>query len=127
MNLNKIPVKEITPVASGGDIINLSGRLADINLSVPVRDYIVEIIRATREHNNIKAGASPRAGIALARACLARAFLNNRDYVLPDDVKALVVPVLAHRIITDYDRLSPAANAGILEKIVGELRAPVTE
>jgi len=119
MNLNKTPVKEIRPVASGEDITALNQSLAEITLSAPVRDYIVEIIRATREHNHIKAGASPRAGIALARASAARALLRGRGYVLPDDVKALAGPVLAHRLITD--------DADILEVIIGEIRAPVTE
>ena len=127
MNLNAVPVKKLAPVASGEDIISLSGSLAGIKLSVPVRDYIVEIIRATREHHNIRAGASPRAGIALARASAARAMLGGRDYVLPDDVKALVVPVIAHRIITDNDRISQQTNANILENIVGGIPAPVTE
>ncbi|MCL2772077.1 MAG: AAA family ATPase [Oscillospiraceae bacterium] len=134
MNLTKIPVKEIKPVASGDDIVNLNKCLAQITLSQPIRDYIVEIIYATRKNNYIRVGASPRAGIALAKASVARAMLYNRAYVLPDDVKALVVPVLSHRIITDYDRslsqsnVSQAmTNAKILTDIVDGIRAPVTE
>ena len=119
MNLNNIPVKSLRPVASGEDITGLSDSLAGIKLSVPVRDYIVEIVRATREHHNIRVGASSRAGIALARAAAARAMLNGRGYVLPDDVKALAIPVLAHRIITD--------NENVLANIIGDIPAPVTE
>lgn len=142
MNLNRIPVKEITPVASAADIINLNTSLADITLSSSVRDYIVAIIRATREKNDIKVGASPRSGIALARASMARALLYNRTYVLPDDVKALAAPVLAHRIITDYDssvsiqygqygqsggNSQAMTNAHIIGRIIDGIRAPVTE
>jgi len=119
MNLNNIPVKNLSPVASGDDITGLAKSLAGIKLSVPVRDYIVEIIRATREHHNIRVGASPRSGIALARAAAARAMLNGRGYILPDDVKALAIPVLAHRIITD--------NENVLANIIGDIPAPVTE
>ena len=129
MNFNRIPVKELNPVASAEDIMNLTKSLTDITLSNPIRDYIVDILRATRDNNYTKAGASPRAGIALAKAAAARALLHNRGYVLPDDVKALAVPVLAHRIITDYDRSGSQsmANAHILANIIGNIRAPVVE
>ena len=127
MNFCGIPVKNIHPVASGEDIINLNKSIENVKLSIPVRDYIVDLLRATREHQSIKAGASPRSGIALARASAARALLGGRDYVLPDDVKALSVPVLAHRIITDFDRLSDKSNEHMIEHIVGEVRAPVLE
>ena len=127
MNLTKTPIKELKSVASGEDIINLAGQLAEIKLSAPVRDYITEIIRATRGHRHIKTGASPRAGIALARASVARALLNGRNYVLPDDAKNLAVPVLAHRIITDCERgkSQRQTNAGIIENIIENVPAPV--
>ena len=132
MNLNKIPVKEIKPVASGDDIIKANKSLEGIVLSRPIRDYIIEIIQATRISNHIKVGASPRAGIALARAASAKALIDSRGYILPDDVKALAVPVLAHRIITDYSQYTQynsrsLTNAKILDDIVNSIRAPVTE
>lgn len=123
MNLNKIPVKELKPVADSADILNIQQDLNNIILSSSIRNYIIEIIQATRESNNIIIGASPRAGISLAKSACARALIKNRGYVIPDDIKALVNPVLAHRIIADSSQ-----NAGILlENIIEKIPAPVDE
>jgi len=123
MNLNKTPVKDLKPVANADDIFNIQKNLNNIVLSKPIRDYIIEIIQATRKSNNIKIGASPRAGIALAKASCARALIKNRAYVIPDDIKALAVPVLAHRIMTDYG----AKAEKLIGQILGEIPAPVNE
>jgi MoxR-like ATPase len=123
MNLNKIPVKDLKPVANAGDIFNIQKEISSIILSKPIKDYIIEIIQATRKSNNIKIGASPRAGIALAKAACARALIKNRDYVIPDDIKALAVPVLAHRLMTDYGAMAE----NMLNSIIGEIPAPVNE
>ncbi|MCL2815034.1 MAG: AAA family ATPase, partial [Oscillospiraceae bacterium] len=117
MNLNKTPVKELLPVAKAEDILKIQRELENITLSAPVRDYIVEIVGATRSCKTVALGASPRAGIALSKASRARAMLKNRDYVTPDDVKALVMPVLAHRLISDSKESADSALASILEKI----------
>ena len=121
MNLNDIPVKQIKPVAKAEDILNIQASLRDIILSEAVRNYAADIVRATRESNNIIIGASPRAGIALARAACARALLYNRAYVLPDDIKALAVPVLAHRLISEQ----PPER--IIADILEQVPAPVGE
>lgn len=71
-----------------------------VHISPAVADYMVRLIRATREHEKIKLGVSPRGVVAMTRASRAWAAMHGRDHVLPDDVKALAVPVLAHRIIT---------------------------
>ena len=124
MNLNKIPVKELKPIANANDILNIQKDLGNILLSEPIRDYIIDIVQATRNNNGIKIGASPRAGIALAKAACARALLKNRDYVIPDDIKSLAIPVLSHRIMTDYDE--SAKSETLLENILGEIPAPVS-
>jgi MoxR-like ATPase len=79
--------------------------VSSVKLVDDVVDYIVRLVRATRESGDLEAGASPRAATMLASAARARAALDGRDYVIPDDVKALAVPVLRHRVI-----LSPAAQ-----------------
>ena len=76
-----------------------------VTLADSVTDYVVRLVRATRESPDLSCGASPRAGVVLAGAARARAALDGRDYVLPDDVKALAVSVLRHRLL-----LSPAAE-----------------
>jgi MoxR-like ATPase len=123
MNLGRIPVKEIKPVADANDILNIQASLNSIILSKPVRDYTAEIIQATRSGSNIIIGASPRAGIALAKAACARALIHSRAYVLPDDVKSVAYPVLSHRIITD----SAQTPAKIISDILEKIPAPVSE
>ncbi len=95
-------------------------KLNDANLN-----YIVALIRATREAPSLSVGASPRAGALLARAARARATLDGRDYVLPDDVKALYVPCMRHRVL-----LSPAAEIegqsvdGVLQNLLEKIEIP---
>jgi MoxR-like ATPase len=79
--------------------------VTQVTLSEPVADYVVRLVRATRESNDLALGASPRAAVLLAGAARARAALDGRDYVLPDDVKALAAGVLRHRLA-----LSPSAE-----------------
>ncbi len=103
------------------DAAKLSDAVAAVG-SVTVADditrYVVRLVRATREHADIASGASPRAAILLANAARARAALEGRDYVIPDDVKALATAVLRHRLT-----LSPAAEieGRSMEELVGEL------
>jgi MoxR-like ATPase len=82
-----------------------------VTVSDEVEGYLVRIVRATREHADLQLGASPRASVALYRASQARALLDGRDFVLPDDVAALAGPVLTHRLIVDVDRELRGATA----------------
>jgi MoxR-like ATPase len=99
--------------------------VGEIRLADEVVGYIAAVVRATRETADLETGASPRAGAMLALAARARAALEGRDYVVPDDVKALALPALRHRVI-----LSPAAEIegrGVddtLTSLVGRIEAP---
>ena len=108
----------IAAVADAARIDAAVAGVAAVTLAQPVADYIVRLVRATRETNELSSGASPRAAVLLAQAARARAALDARDYVVPDDVKALAPAVLRHRLL-----LSPVAEiegrSG--EAIVGEL------
>ena len=86
-------------------IARAAAAVSGVMLAEPVSDYIVRLIRATRETGELSSGASPRAAVLLAQAARARAALDGRDYVVPDDVKALAPAVLLHRLL-----LSPAAE-----------------
>jgi MoxR-like ATPase len=92
--------------------------LDQVTVAEEITRYVVRLIRATREHSELTVGASPRAAVLLANAARARAALEGRDYVIPDDVKALAVPVLRHRLT-----LSPAAEieGRDMESLVAEL------
>ncbi len=81
------------------------GALGRVTVAEGIVDYVVRLVRATRETSELSTGASPRAAVNLANAARARAVLEGRDYVVPDDVKALAVAVLRHRLT-----LSPAAE-----------------
>jgi len=95
----------VQPVADADTISAAVAMVATVRLSEEVAHYVVDLVRATRESADIETGASPRGGAMLAVAARARAALEGRDYVIPDDVKALALPALRHRVV-----LSPAAE-----------------
>ena len=99
------PIDELGAVATPEDVINLQDAAKNIYVDSAVRSYIVSFIEATRNHEDVSLGASPRASVGMFRAVQGMAILRNRDYVIPDDVKELANAVLGHRLI-----LSPAAR-----------------
>jgi len=99
------PLENLTPVFDAEQTLQAAQAARRVHVAETVKRYIVEITQRTRQHSEIYLGASPRGSLALFRAAQARAALLGRDYLLPDDVKSLVVPTLAHRLI-----LSPAAR-----------------
>jgi len=105
------PLDRLIPVADATQLRALSRAVRSVHLSEPVRRYAVNLVAATRTHPGLRLGASPRATLHLARACRAYAALDGRDYVIPDDIQALAVPVLAHRLF-------PAAQA---EQVLADL------
>ena len=99
------PIESLEPVAGPQDIVALQEAAKGIYVDGVVREYIVHLVESTREHRDLSLGASPRASLGLFRAGRALALVQDRDYVLPDDIKALAPSVTAHRII-----LSPSAR-----------------
>ncbi len=91
------PIEEISPVVKVADVLMLQETVKKVYVDDLVKQYIVALVEATRRHPSIYLGASPRGSLALFRAAQARALLMGRDYVLPDDIKALAEPALAHR------------------------------
>jgi MoxR-like ATPase len=119
------PLTELASVGNPADLVLLQEARKNILLSDPVRDYITEMVRATRGHAALRLGASPRGSLALMRAGQALAVLQGRDYVLPDDIKDLAVPVLAHRlIIKEEERLRGMTAEAVLEEILKQLPVP---
>ena len=115
-------------VTNSAELLELQRQRASILVSDEVRGYLVAVARETRTDPRLRLGASPRATLALHRACQARALLGDREYVLPDDVKALAVPVLAHRLILDpAARLRGISTEEILAEIVERLAVPVED
>lgn len=93
------PLDQISAVISPEEVLDIQRRIKNVKVSNELMDYVVEIIKRTRSSEVIKIGASPRASILFSRACQAYAFVNGRDYVIPDDIKTLAIPILVHRII----------------------------
>lgn len=99
-NLKESPLETLQSVVTIEDIIEVQKAVTDVHIDQKVADYIVQIVSSSRNMpGDIKLGASPRASLALMRTSRALAFLDKRDYVIPDDVKNLAYPVLKHRII----------------------------
>ncbi len=99
------PIDSLEAVATPKDVIGLQEAAKEIYVDRAVREYIVNLTEATREHRDVSLGASPRASLGLFRAARALALVLDRDYVIPDDIKTLAASVTAHRII-----LSPSAR-----------------
>ncbi|MCP9946163.1 AAA family ATPase [Streptomyces somaliensis] len=93
------PLDGLQPVAHAHDVVKLIDAVRGVHVAEPVRRYAVDLVGATRTHPDLRLGASPRATLHLLRAAKAAAALGGREYVLPDDVQALAVPVLAHRLL----------------------------
>ena len=89
----------VRPVVTREELLEISGRVWDVRVSDEILSYIIDIVNAIRRHEKVRLGVSPRGSVHLYMASKAYALLNGRNYVLPDDVKRLAVPVLAHRII----------------------------
>ncbi|MFB7941789.1 AAA family ATPase [Streptomyces sp. NPDC056049] len=93
------PLDDLQPVAHAHDILKLIEAVRSVHVADAVRRYAVDVVSATRNHPDLRLGASPRATLHLLRAARASAALAGREYVLPDDLQALAVPVLAHRLL----------------------------
>jgi MoxR-like ATPase len=121
----KDPLRELEPVATPEQIVELQEARKRIRVSQPVKEYITSIVSATRHSPSLRLGASPRGSLSLMRAGQALAALRDRDYVLPDDVKSLAVPVLAHRLILkEEERLRGEIQESLLEEIVSQIPVP---
>jgi len=121
------PLANVNRALDGQAVIGLRERVRQVHVSEEVETYLTDIVRATRDHAGIELGASPRASVALYRASQAWAFLDGRTFVRPDDVKAVVEPVLGHRLIIDLDRgLRGVTGREVLATVLAAVPAPPT-
>ncbi len=112
------PLDQLKPVATALDVRDLIQAVRDIMVSVQVKEYIIALAAATRSAPELRLGASPRSALQLLRASRARAALEGRDYVIPDDIQALAAPVLAHRLL-------PTAEAVVERKLPEQVVAKI--
>lgn len=122
------PLMSLDPVTTPAEIIDLQQERKQIRVEESVRDYIVRVSRATREHNEIELGASPRATLSLYQAAQAWAAINSREYVLPDDVKTMAPHVLTHRLmISPQAQLRGRQPNELVADIVDSVPVPVED
>ena len=119
------PIEGIRAVAKEEEVLEAAETIKGVYLSPAVKSYITDLTRHTRQSGDIYLGASPRGTLSLSRACQAYAALHGRDYVLPDDVKDLAIPVLAHRIIVSPEaRLRELGADRIIQDILRGIPVP---
>ncbi|MBQ7300611.1 MAG: MoxR family ATPase [Clostridia bacterium] len=126
-HIEQTPLAELTPVCTAAELVEAQAAVRKIHLSEAVKDYIVRIAAATRSSEKLRIGVSPRGSLALAHVAQARAALDGRDYVLPDDVKQVAVPVLAHRVISKSQnsvRLAQSTET-IVDYLLSTVPAPI--
>jgi MoxR-like ATPase len=122
------PIDDLNPVVSAQDIVNCQEAIRSVHVDDKIKRYVLEIVHGSREHEDVLLGGSPRASIALFRTAQALAAVAGRDFVMPDDVKRMAKPVLAHRLILRPEsRLRKKTPAGVVNEIVGDARVPLVE
>ena len=123
---NSDPLEHIEVVTDCEKIVQVQEMVKQIGVEKSVAEYILSIIRRTREHTELRLGASPRAALMHYRASQALAFLRNRDFVLPDDARELAIPVLSHRITVDTKaRYSGTDAERIILEIIESIPVPI--
>ena len=118
-------VDRLAPVTTPQALLRARDRVRAVHVAEPVLRYAVEIVRATRDDDRLRLGASARAAIVLVRCAQARAVLLRRDHVLPDDVRALAVPVLAHRVVPTVASPGGTAAELLVRELAGAVPVPV--
>jgi MoxR-like ATPase len=120
-------LEDIAPVTDARGVAEMTEKVREVHAAPAIRRYIVDLVEATRGHNDLYLGASPRASLLLLRAARAMAASQARDFVIPDDVKALALPVLTHRLIVSADAvMSGRSSQAILTELLDEVAVPVS-
>jgi len=114
------PIDSLEPVIAPEEVLALRDRAADVRVAPDVRHYLTQLVRATRDHQGVELGASPRGSLGLYRSAQAYALIRGREFVLPDDVKYLAGPVLSHRLVL-------AADARLRGRTAGRVVADIAE
>ena len=120
------PIKAIKAVVARADILRMQQSVKDVHIDPSLKQYMVQLVAETRNHPMLALGASPRASLGLMRTGQARAALQQREFVLPDDIKALAAPVFCHRLILKPEaRVRQADVAELVAEIVDSVPVPV--
>jgi MoxR-like ATPase len=119
-------VDHISPVMSGEDVVALQREVRNVRVDDSLVDYLLSIVRATRQAEILDLGVSPRGSLALYHAAQALAFIRGRDYVIPDDIKQLAIPVFAHRVVINSRYTTGLRRSEEAEAALGEILKSVS-
>lgn len=119
------PLGDLRPVADGDQVRQLLRAVRGVHLSTDLRRYVIELVTATRKLPELRLGASPRSTLQLVRTARAQAALEGRDFVVPDDVRAVAVPVLAHRLVlTSEARAARRTASDLVRQVLSRVPVP---
>ena len=119
------PIDTLTACVSIDDVLMVRRRAAGVRMSDELKRYAVDVVRATRAATGIQLGASPRASLALMKGALALALSEGREFVIPEDVREMAVPVIAHRMVVEPQaRFAGVTTAGLVEEILAKVPMP---
>jgi MoxR-like ATPase len=119
------PIDDLAPCVSIDDVLMVRRRAAAVRMSDELKRYAVDVVRATRAGNGVQLGASPRASLALMKAAQALALSEGREFVIPEDVREMAVPVIAHRMVVEPQaRFAGVTTAGLVEEILAKVPMP---
>ena len=119
------PIDTLAPCVSIDDVLMVRRRAAAVRMSDELKRYAVDVVRATRAANGVQLGASPRASLALMKAGQALALSEGREFVIPEDVREMAVPVIAHRMVIEPQaRFAGVTTAGLVEEILAKVPMP---
>ena len=120
------PLDAISEVAGPDEILEAQRAVERVRMETNVREYLLAIVAATRGHAQLRLGASPRASLSLQHAAQARAAIEGRDYVIPDDIKEMANPVLAHRVVIESSAgLRGRTRDNVITEILGSVKVPI--
>ncbi len=117
----------LEPVLNSQEVVEIQGFVDKVHVSPAIMDYTMRFITATRSHKHLDLGLSPRGGQALIRTAQARALLERREFVIPEDIKHLAVPVCAHRVLSKsyLDESQSSSTSSVINQIINEIPVPV--
>jgi len=119
------PIDTLAACVSVDDVLGVRRRASGVRMSDELKRYVVDVVRETRAANGVQLGASPRASLALMKAAQALALTEGREFVIPEDVREMAVPVIAHRMVAEPQaRFGGVTTAGIVEEILAKVPPP---
>jgi MoxR-like ATPase len=119
------PINDLKAVVTMEDIVYVQNNYTMVHVSEEIKDYIIEIVKATRSHREVELGCSPRATLNMMKGSQALAAIRGRDYVIPEDIKELAIPILSHRVMLKNELNSGNKSKSIIEEIINTIKAPL--